>query len=316
MAILIDAPLWPAHGALWSHLVSDHSYDELHEFATQMPLPRRGFDLDHYDVPQSLHARAIDLGALAVDSRTLVHRLKDSGLRVVGRDRSAARPLRRRQYLTTEWHRLGSHAGVASSERTRTDWLRLGDEVLTRWNEPHRRYHDESHLEDVLLSLDQISIRGERLAPESLLAAWFHDVIYTGAGGADEHHSAQYAIEALSRFDFSRKLVEGVGELIVATTPNFVTSAMPAALAHLLDADLSIFGASEQRYQRYSDAVRQEYAHVPEAQFREGRASILNAYLDNDQIYRSVAGRELWEQRARSNLAREIAALSGPKRSR
>ena len=63
MAILIDPPLWPAHGTLWSHLVSDRSYEELHEFAARIPIPRRGFDLDHYDVPASLYEHVIALGA-------------------------------------------------------------------------------------------------------------------------------------------------------------------------------------------------------------------------------------------------------------
>ena len=46
MTILIDDPRWPAHGRLWSHLVSDSDLDELHEFAAANGIPRRGFDLD------------------------------------------------------------------------------------------------------------------------------------------------------------------------------------------------------------------------------------------------------------------------------
>ena len=49
--ILVDPPAWPAHGRLWSHLVSDTSYDELHAFARRLGIPARGFDRDHYDVP-------------------------------------------------------------------------------------------------------------------------------------------------------------------------------------------------------------------------------------------------------------------------
>ena len=57
MTILIDDPRWPAHGRLWAHLVSDSDLDELHEFAAANGVPRRGFDLDHYDVPEEAHAR-------------------------------------------------------------------------------------------------------------------------------------------------------------------------------------------------------------------------------------------------------------------
>lgn len=79
--ILIDPPAWPAHGRLWSHLVSDRSLDELHAFADQVGIPRRGFDRDHYDVPEDVYDRAIDAGAVPVSSRELVRRLHDAGLR-------------------------------------------------------------------------------------------------------------------------------------------------------------------------------------------------------------------------------------------
>ena len=55
MTILIDPPAWPAHGRLWSHLVSDTSLDELHAFAAAHGVPRRGFERDHYDVPADLY---------------------------------------------------------------------------------------------------------------------------------------------------------------------------------------------------------------------------------------------------------------------
>ncbi|KJL35227.1 hypothetical protein RR49_02446 [Microbacterium ginsengisoli] len=86
--ILIDDPRWPAHGRLWSHLVSDHSLDELHTFARANDLPARAFDLDHYDVPAEAHERLVAAGATAVDGHTLVRRLIASGLRVRARDRA------------------------------------------------------------------------------------------------------------------------------------------------------------------------------------------------------------------------------------
>lgn len=85
--VLLDPPLWPRHGTLWGHLVSDTSLDELHDFAERAGIPRRGFDLDHYDVPTERYQELVDLGAELVDSRTLVRRLRASGLRIRARDR-------------------------------------------------------------------------------------------------------------------------------------------------------------------------------------------------------------------------------------
>jgi hypothetical protein len=87
VAILIDDPRWPAHGRLWAHLVSDASLDELHAFAQRNGIPARGFDRDHYDVPDDVHARLVADGAEHVDGHELVRRLIASGLRVRARDR-------------------------------------------------------------------------------------------------------------------------------------------------------------------------------------------------------------------------------------
>ncbi|NII40367.1 hypothetical protein E9228_001003 [Curtobacterium flaccumfaciens] len=87
MTVLIDPPAWPAHDTLWSHLVSDSSYDELHAFADRAGVPRRAFDHDHYDVPQSRYAELVASGAAPVTGRELVLRLIASGLRVPQRDK-------------------------------------------------------------------------------------------------------------------------------------------------------------------------------------------------------------------------------------
>jgi hypothetical protein len=81
MAILVDPPIWPTRGRLWCHLVSDTSYDELHEMAEQLGIPRRAFQGDHYDLPEELREAAIELGAQPVTGRELITRLRASGLR-------------------------------------------------------------------------------------------------------------------------------------------------------------------------------------------------------------------------------------------
>ena len=87
MTVLIDRPMWPAHDTVWSHLVSDSTLAELHAFAEAHGLPRRGFDLDHYDVPAARYDELVAAGALPVSNRELVLRLRASGLRVAQRDR-------------------------------------------------------------------------------------------------------------------------------------------------------------------------------------------------------------------------------------
>lgn len=81
VTVYIDPPDWPGAGRLWSHLVSDVSFDELHVFASGIGCPRRAFDRDHYDVPSVRYAAAVEAGAVEVGSKELLRRLTDAGLR-------------------------------------------------------------------------------------------------------------------------------------------------------------------------------------------------------------------------------------------
>lgn len=81
MALLVDDAHWPWRDRWWCHLVSDTSLQELHDFARLLGVPERGFQGDHYDIPEELRAQAIDLGAQPVSSRELVQALYAAGMR-------------------------------------------------------------------------------------------------------------------------------------------------------------------------------------------------------------------------------------------
>jgi hypothetical protein len=78
---MIDPPLVPTRGRYWSHVASDTSYNELHAFARRVGIPARGFDRDHYDVPEEMYDAMVAAGANPVSSRELVSRLRSRGLR-------------------------------------------------------------------------------------------------------------------------------------------------------------------------------------------------------------------------------------------
>ncbi|MFI7011491.1 DUF4031 domain-containing protein [Streptomyces sp. NPDC050145] len=81
MTVYIDPPNWPGHGRMWSHLVSDVSFDELHRFAEGIGAPLRAFERDHYDIPSHRYEDAVRAGAVEIGSKELVRRLTDAGLR-------------------------------------------------------------------------------------------------------------------------------------------------------------------------------------------------------------------------------------------
>lgn len=133
MSIFIDPPAWPAHGRLWSHLVSDVSLDELHAFAAAHGVPRRGFERDHYDVPAELHGALVAAGAQAVTAREVVRRLDDSGLRRRKSDVPAPRSVGR-ELLRPPRLRAGDRVAVVASAGVVPEArLERGLDVLRRW---------------------------------------------------------------------------------------------------------------------------------------------------------------------------------------
>jgi hypothetical protein len=95
VTVLIDTPAWPWRGRLWSHLVSDVSYEELHAFvAAELGIPRRAFQGDHYDVPEDLYDEAVAAGAQPVGARELLARLRAAGLRLKKPRPAAGEPRR------------------------------------------------------------------------------------------------------------------------------------------------------------------------------------------------------------------------------
>lgn len=303
MTILIDPPSWPAHGTVFSHLVSDASLIELRTFARETGVPDRAFDLDHYDVAAFRHDDLVAAGATPVGGGELARRLTASGLRLRGRERAGSR----RAALLARWDALRPAPSPA--------WHAVGAALDARWREPHRTYHTAFHLASALDALDLLltdaAAAGRpvpgRIASQVRVALWFHDAVHDGTTPADEEASAALAHELLGPVD------EDAGEIarLVVVTAGHAPD--PADLSGCLvsDADLAVLGSEPAGYTRYTHQVRAEYAHVPDDLFRAGRARVLGALAADDHLFRTPWGRSRWQHRASSNLGTELAALRG-----
>ncbi|MFZ0529938.1 MAG: DUF4031 domain-containing protein [Propionicimonas sp.] len=288
MAVLIDPPRWPAHGTRFSHLVSDTSLEELFAFADAQSLPARAFDHDHYDVPERRYRDLVAAGAEPVDEKTLLRRLKGGGQRVRPHDRTppAVRVL---PGLVRAWAEL--LPGVDS----------LGTELLERWQEPHRHYHDVRHLAGSLAALGELDRSGTRTAG---LALWFHDAVHTGGAGADEEASAELAVSRLSRAGLASAEVDEVARLVLLTIGHTPAADDPVGAA-VVDADLSVLGAAPGRYHVYARDVRLEYPGFTDQEFAAGRVRVLETLISRDVLFHTEHGRSRWLAPARANLASE-----------
>ena len=175
------------------------------------------------------------------------------------------------------------------------------DDLLRRWSEPHRRYHDRRHLREVLAALPAD-------APDVvLLAAWYHDAVYDPTRDDNERASARLARAQLTG-RVSEATVTEVERLVLLTQSHEVSPGDGTG-AMLSDADLAVLGAAPERYDEYARDIRQEYAHVGEDDFRHGRMQVLRGLLAHEPLYVTEPGRRRWEFAARSNLNRELARL-------
>ena len=183
-----------------------------------------------------------------------------------------------------------------------------GAELIARWNEPHRRYHDARHLRAVLAGVAELGDQAAQL-PAVRMAAWFHDAVYQGVPGQDEEASAVLAEQLLPALGWPPVLVEEVARLVRLTADHAGIAGDDQNAAVLADADLAILAAPEAAYQAYAAAVREEYAQVPDEAFAAGRAFVLTRLLENPPLFRTAAGQQRWTEAARANLRRELASL-------
>jgi predicted metal-dependent HD superfamily phosphohydrolase len=139
---------------------------------------------------------------------------------------------------------------------------------------------------------------------------WFHDVVYDSRAKDNEHRSGELAVDLLGPVGVPASAIDRIVQMIWAT--QYAADGPPPAMRDtrvLLDADLAILGASEDRYARSARDIRTEYAWVPEADYRAGRARVLEHFLARPRIYFTGVMFEEGEERARANLRTEIAAL-------
>ncbi|TDC53065.1 metal-dependent phosphohydrolase [Micromonospora sp. KC207] len=186
---------------------------------------------------------------------------------------------------------------------------RAGEDLLTRWREPHRRYHTVRHLTAVLDVVDAYAVLADQ--PDLVrLAAWCHDAIYDprAAGDANERASADLAEALLTGLGAPVTAAAEVRRLVLLTAGHAVAAADRDG-ALLCDADLAVLADPPEEYDRYAAAVRQEYAHVPDRDFRQGRARVLESLLALPTLYRLPDLAPIWEHLARTNLTRELATL-------
>jgi predicted metal-dependent HD superfamily phosphohydrolase len=199
------------------------------------------------------------------------------------------------------WLRLWGALGAVGDPEP--PWL----DLVARYGEPARAYHTLSHVDDCLRELE----RERRLARDAAAveaALWYHDAVYDPRGKSNEEQSAELARRILAGAQVVAARVDAVERMILATRHG--DGAAPSGDEALVaDVDLAILGQGRDRFDRYEDAIRREYAFVPEEVYRRKRGEVLRRFLARPRLYSTDPFRDRYEALARANLARGLKRL-------
>ena len=181
-------------------------------------------------------------------------------------------------------------------------------EVLARYGEPGRAYHNLSHALRVWADVMQHAAdAGVRDTGAVQLAALLHDVVYDAHRQDNEALSAEFAVQWGQRLGVASATIDRAAEMILATQKHGQTES--AEIGLVLDADLAILAAPPAEYEAYRAAIRQEYGWVTEQDWTAGRGRVLSAFLERERIYHLPVFQKR-EAAARENIARELSLLS------
>jgi predicted metal-dependent HD superfamily phosphohydrolase len=195
-------------------------------------------------------------------------------------------------------------------------WVSLGrvppdgllPELLRRYAEPHRAYHNATHLVECFARFDEASALAEHRG-EVLFAIWFHDAVYDPRASDNEERSARWGREIIGSTGGASDEAGRVAQLILSTRHDSLPA--PGDSALVVDIDLAILGAGPIRFAEYESQIRQEYDWVPPAIFRHRRAEILRSFLRRPRIYATAPFFARYESPARENLTRAVSVLAG-----
>jgi predicted metal-dependent HD superfamily phosphohydrolase len=206
-------------------------------------------------------------------------------------------------WLKAKWQVL-TDSLAAEKAASNATW----DGLVRDYSEPHRAYHNLSHIMAMLRHAD--ACRDHiRSAVTVEFAIWFHDVIYDTRAKDNEQRSAAFARDAMRRMGIVDKLIASVEACILATQKHEPAPGVPD-LPLFLDLDLAILGTPEAVYRQYSEAIRTEYNWVLGPAYRLGRGKVLKRFAQRPALFFTSMMAARFEAQARHNLAWEIQELS------
>ncbi|XP_053394470.1 uncharacterized protein LOC123523487 [Mercenaria mercenaria] len=191
-------------------------------------------------------------------------------------------------------------------------------EIESKYTEKQRYYHTLNHLTHMFTLFDDV--KDELSRPELVaMAIFFHDIEYEPTEKDNEEKSAVLFKEFSTNFEAQDAEPQKDSALVfdwIIETKKHETEVHRTPeifgrddLHFFLDMDMAILGVSDSDYKKYADEIRQEYIHIPDQLFKQGRAKVLRSFLKVPNIYATEIFRNKFEKQARENIEAEIRRL-------
>ncbi len=181
-------------------------------------------------------------------------------------------------------------------------WL----EIFTKYSEPKRHYHTITHLEAIIMDLNEVK---DHMVDwdTTLFSVFYHDVIYKASSNTNEGDSAKLAMQRLSEIGYPAEKVAKCANMILATKKH--EHSEDNDTNYLIDTDLAILGKSQYDYQKYTEQIREEFSIYPDFMYNNGRKKALQHFLQMEAIYKTEYFSKKYEKQAILNIGNELETL-------
>jgi predicted metal-dependent HD superfamily phosphohydrolase len=198
---------------------------------------------------------------------------------------------------------LLSNIGFSANE-IQQKWL----DLEKAYSKKSRHYHNLTHLKEMIASFE--TYRDKLQNPnEVLFSIFYHDFVYFASKKDNELKSAEYALAILpENINLNKQLVF---DAICATQQH--QQNVIEDINWLINFDLKILAKDWDDYKIYFEQIRKEYRIYPDFLYKPGRAKALKHFLENEFIFQTDEFRNLYEEKARANIEKEINILENKK---
>ncbi|WP_228410098.1 HD domain-containing protein [Chryseobacterium viscerum] len=182
----------------------------------------------------------------------------------------------------------------------------LWNEIVTRYSEKGRHYHNLLHLENMFRELEEVKVNLSDFTVISF-SVFYHDIIYDATSKSNEEKSAVTAEKRLAELHVNKDKISIIYEQILATKAHQRSD--HGDTNYLLDADLSVLGKDFKTYLEYTQNIRKEYSIYPDFLYKPGRKKVLNHFLELESIFKTDYFKDKYEAQAKENIAAELRLL-------